>query len=159
MNIKAFVQNVSEKESDFVIDNGKIIKSKDEDIQKEIINLMFKVKKNGMTLVENPDIQINKHGNYFLIDLNAENKDIEGRLIAVMLLFEEYNYGKDTFFINLIKKTLDVTIPVTEISDETISFILETLNNSKKKMSTKKILLLLIIILFLIIIFKNIITL
>lgn len=139
MNLKSWIQNISEEKEDFLIENGKVLDSLDEASRRSYVDKMFILQDNGKKVFSNSVIKIYKakKDNSFLVQLNAENKDIYERRVAVMIFIENYNFENN--FKSLVKKNMNATTPKTVVSDETIHLIQEVVNKSKKKVPYKKI--------------------
>lgn len=130
MNIKAWIQSSDESNNDFVLNNGEIVAVEDQHLRQEYVNQMFHIKDNGKEILKDNHLKItkSKQGNLFLIDMLADNKDIHGRRIAIMLLVEEYAETNESEFENLIGKTFEMG--QTEVSKETIEKIKDTLKKN-----------------------------
>lgn len=135
MNIKAWIQSSNEDTSDFVLENGKLLPIEDKMKGREFMNLMFDVKRKGKVKLKQSFLEIiqsKEEKNLFLIELNAENKDIHQRRIAVMLLVEGYESSQQGEFRRLIQETFKNTVPETEVAVETIEEIIATIEGVKK---------------------------
>lgn len=135
MNIKAWIQSSNEDTNDFVLEKGKLLPIEDKQRGEEFMNLMFDVKRKGKVKLKQSFLEIiqsKEEKNLFLIGLNAENKDIHQRRIAVMLLVEGYESSQQGEFRWLIKETFKNTTPETEVAEETIEDIITTIEGVKK---------------------------
>jgi hypothetical protein len=135
MNIKAWIQSSNEDTNDFVLEKGKLLPIEDKQRGEEFMNLMFDVKRKGKVKLKQSFLEIiqsKEEKNLFLIELNAENKDIHQRRIAVMLLVEGYESSQQGEFRWLIKETFKNTTPETEVAEETIEDIITTIEGVKK---------------------------
>lgn len=140
MNIKAWIQSSNEDTNDFVLEKGKLLPIEDKQRGEEFMNLMFDVKRKGKVKLKQSFLEIiqsKEEKNLFLIELNAENKDIHQRRIAVMLLVEGYESSQQGEFRWLIKETFKNTTPETEVAEETIEDIITTIEGVKKKRGKK----------------------
>ncbi|MBM0656809.1 hypothetical protein JMN12_09675 [Capnocytophaga genosp. AHN8471] len=137
MNIKAWIQSSNENEDDFVLENGKLLPIEDKIKGREFVNLMFDIKENGKVKHQEPFLEIvqsKKDKNLFLIDMSAENKDIHQRRVAVMLLVEGYEETESSEFKRLIEETFKSTTPQTQVSEETIEKMIQTIEGAKKNL-------------------------
>ena len=137
MNIKAWIQSSNENENDFVLENGKLLSIEDNVKGREFVNLMFDIKENGKVKLQQPFLEIvqsKKEKNLFLIDMNAENKDIHQRRVAVMLLVEGYEDTERSEFKRLVEETFKNTTPQTQVSEETIEKMIQTIEGAKKNL-------------------------
>lgn len=135
MNIKAWIQSSNEDTSDFVLEKGKLLPIEDKQRGEEFMNLMFDIKRKGKVKLKQPFLEIiqsKEEKNLFLVELNAENKDIHQRRIAVMLLVEGYESSQQGEFRRLIQETFKNTVPETEVAVETIEEIIATIEGVKK---------------------------
>lgn len=135
MNIKAWIQSSNEDTSDFVLEKGKLLPIEDKQRGEEFMNLMFDIKQKGKVKLKQPFLEIiqsKEEKNLFLVELNAENKDIHQRRIAVMLLVEGYESSQQGEFRRLIQETFKNTVPETEVAVETIEEIIATIEGVKK---------------------------
>jgi len=135
MNIKAWIQSSNEDTSDFVLENGKLLPIEDKMKGREFMNLMFDVKRKGKIKLKQSFLEIiqsKEEKGLFLIELNAENKDIHQRRVAVMLLVEGYESSQQGEFRSLIEETFKNTTPVTEVAEDTIEEIITTIEGVKK---------------------------
>ncbi|WP_448824936.1 hypothetical protein [Capnocytophaga ochracea] len=140
MNVKAWIQSSNENENDFVLENGKLLSIEDNVKGREFVNLMFDIKENGKVKLQQPFLEIvqsKKEKNLFLIDMNAENKDIHQRRVAVMLLVEGYEDTERSEFKRLVEETFKSTTPQTQVSEETIEKMIQTIEGAKKKLRKK----------------------
>ena len=137
MNIKAWIQSSNENENDFVLENGKLLSIEDNTKGREFVNLMFDIKENGKVKLQQPFLEIvqsKKDKNLFLIDMSAENKDIHQRRVAVMLLVEGYEDTERSEFKRLVEETFKNTTPQTQVSEETIEKMIQTIEGAKKNL-------------------------
>ena len=137
MNIKAWIQSSNENEDDFVLENGKLLSIEDNTKGREFVNLMFDIKENGKVKLQQPFLEIvqsRKDKNLFLIDMSAENKDIHQRRVAVMLLVEGYEDTERSEFKRLVEETFKNTTPQTQVSEETIEKMIQTIEGAKKNL-------------------------
>ena len=137
MNIKAWIQSSNENENDFVLENGKLLSIEDNTKGREFVNLMFDIKENGKVKLQQPFLEIvqsRKDKNLFLIDMSAENKDIHQRRVAVMLLVEGYEDTERSEFKRLVEETFKNTTPQTQVSEETIEKMIQTIEGAKKNL-------------------------
>ena len=137
MNIKAWIQSSNENENDFVLENGKLLSIEDNTKGREFVNLMFDIKENGKVKLQQPFLEIvqsRKDKNLFLIDMSAENKDIHQRRVAVMLLVEGYEDPERSEFKRLVEETFKNTTPQTQVSEETIEKMIQTIEGAKKNL-------------------------
>lgn len=137
MNIKAFIQSSNENESNFVLENGTLLSVEDKIRRREFSDLMFDVKRNGRSVLKESFLQITeskKEKNLFLIQLSAENKDIHQRRVAVMLLVEGYEETESSEFKRLVEETFKSTTPQTQVSEETIEKMIQTIEVAKKNL-------------------------
>ena len=137
MNVKAWIQSSNENENDFVLENGKLLSIEDNVKGREFVNLMFDIKENGKVKLQQPFLEIvqsKKEKNLFLIELNAENKDIHQRRVAVMLLVEGYEDTERSEFKRLVEETFKSTTPQTQVSEETIEKMIQTIEGAKKNL-------------------------
>ena len=137
MNVKAWIQSSNENENDFVLENGKLLSIEDNIKGREFVNLMFDIKENGKVKLQQPFLEIvqsKKEKNLFLIDMNAENKDIHQRRVAVMLLVEGYEDTERSEFKRLVEETFKSTTPQTQVSEETIEKMIQTIEGAKKNL-------------------------
>lgn len=137
MNVKAWIQSSNENENDFVLENGKLLSIEDNVKGREFVNLMFDIKENGKVKLQQPFLEIvqsKKEKNLFLIDMNAENKDIHQRRVAVMLLVEGYEDTERSEFKRLVEETFKSTTPQTQVSEETIEKMIQTIEGAKKNL-------------------------
>lgn len=137
MNIKAWIQSSNENENDFVLENGKLLSIEDNTKGREFVNLMFDIKENGKVKLQQPFLEIvqsRKDKNLFLIDMSAENKDIHQRRVAVMLLVEGYEDTERSEFKRLVEETFKSTTPQTQVSEETIEKMIQTIEGAKKNL-------------------------
>ena len=135
MNIKAWIQSSNEDTSDFVLENGKLLPIEDKMKGREFMNLMFDVKRKGKVKLKQSFLEIiqsKEEKGLFLIELNAENKDIHQRRVAVMLLVEGYESSQQGEFRRLMEETFKNTTPETEVTEETIEEIITTIEGVKK---------------------------
>ncbi|WP_314967415.1 hypothetical protein [Capnocytophaga gingivalis] len=135
MNIKAWIQSSNEDTSDFVLENGKLLPIEDKMKGREFMNLMFDVKRKGKVKLKQSFLEIiqsKEEKGLFLIELNAENKDIHQRRVAVMLLVEGYESSQQDEFRRLMEETFKNTTPETEVTEETIEEIIATIEGVKK---------------------------
>ena len=135
MNIKAWIQSSNEDTSDFVLENGKLLPIEDKMKGREFMNLMFDVKRKGKVKLKQSFLEIiqsKEEKDLFLIELNAENKDIHQRRVAVMLLVEAYESSQQGEFRRLMEETFKNTTPETEVTEETIEEIIATSEGVKK---------------------------
>lgn len=135
MNIKAWIQSSNEDTSDFVLENGKLLPIEDKMRGREFMNLMFDVKRKGKVKLKQSFLEIiqsKEEKGLFLIELNAENKDIHQRRVAVMLLVEGYESSQQGEFRRLMEETFKNTTPETEVAEETIEEIITTIEGVKK---------------------------
>ena len=135
MNIKAWIQSSNEDTNDFVLEKGKLLPIEDKQRGEEFMNLMFDVKRKGKVKLKQSFLEIiqsKEEKNLFLIELNAENKDIHQRRIAVMLVVAGYESSQQGEFRWLIKETFKNTTPETEVAEETIEDIITTIEGVKK---------------------------
>lgn len=163
MNVKFWIQNISAEENDFMIENGKILEITDQTVRRSFVNQLLEIKNKAKRIVEKPDMLINEskmNRNHFLIELSAENKDENGRQVAVIILIEEYTQENKKHFHDLINKTFKITEPKTKISDDSIDNIFKIIDDYKKNNLRKKnITLITLIIILLIFLLKNLINL
>lgn len=137
MNVKAWIQSSNENENDFVLENGKLLSIEDNIKGREFVNLMFDIKENGKVKLQEPFLEIiqsKKEKNLFLIDMSAENKDIHQRRVAVMLLVEGYEDTERSEFKRLVEETFKSTTPQTQVSEETIEKMIQTIEGAKKNL-------------------------
>ena len=137
MNVKAWIQSSNENENDFVLENGKLLSIEDNVKGREFVNLMFDIKENGKVKLQQPFLEIvqsKKEKNLFLIDMSAENKDIHQRRVAVMLLVEGYEDTERSEFKRLVEETFKSTTPQTQVSEETIEKMIQTIEGAKKNL-------------------------
>jgi len=137
MNIKAWIQSSNENEDDFVLENGKLLSIEDNTKGREFVNLMFDIKENGKVKLQQPFLEIvqsRKDKNLFLIDMSAQNKDIHQRRVAVMLLVEGYEDTERSEFKRLVEETFKSTTPQTQVSEETIEKMIQTIEGAKKNL-------------------------
>lgn len=137
MNVKAWIQSSNENENDFVLENGKLLSIEDNTKGREFVNLMFDIKENGKVKLQQPFLEIvqsRKDKNLFLIDMSAENKDIHQRRVAVMLLVEGYEDTERSEFKRLVEETFKSTTPQTQVSEETIEKMIQTIEGAKKNL-------------------------
>jgi hypothetical protein len=137
MNVKAWIQSSNENENDFVLENGKLLSIEDNTKGREFVNLMFDIKENGKVKLQQPFLEIvqsRKDKNLFLIDMSAENKDIHQRRVAVMLLVEGYEDTERSEFKRLVEETFKNTTPQTQVSEETIEKMIQTIEGAKKNL-------------------------
>ena len=137
MNIKAWIQSSNENEDDFVLENGKLLSIEDNTKGREFVNLMFDIKENGKVKLQQPFLEIvqsRKDKNLFLIDMSAQNKDIHQRRVAVMLLVEGYEDTERSEFKRLVEETYKSTTPQTQVSEETIEKMIQTIEGAKKNL-------------------------
>lgn len=137
MNVKAWIQSSNENENDFVLENGKLLSIEDNVKGREFVNLMFDIKENGKVKLQQPFLEIvqsKKEKNLFLIDMSAENKDIHQRRVAVMLLVEGYEDTERSEFKRLVEETFKSTTPQTQVSEETIEKMIQTIEGGKKNL-------------------------
>lgn len=137
MNVKAWIQSSNENENDFVLENGKLLSIEDNIKGREFVNLMFDIKENGKVKLQQPFLEIvqsRKDKNLFLIDMSAENKDIHQRRVAVMLLVEGYEDTERSEFKRLVEETFKSTTPQTQVSEETIEKMIQTIEGAKKNL-------------------------
>ena len=137
MNIKAWIQSSNENENDFVLENGKLLSIEDNTKGREFVNLMFDIKENGKVKLQQPFLEIvqsRKDKNLFLIDMSAENKDIHQRRVAVMLLVEGYEDTERSECKRLVEETFKNTTPQTQVSEETIEKMIQTIEGAKKNL-------------------------
>ena len=137
MNVKAWIQSSNENENDFVLENGKLLSIEDNIKGREFVNLMFDIKENGKVKLQQPFLEIvqsRKEKNLFLIDMSAENKDIHQRRVAVMLLVEGYEDTERSEFKRLVEETFKSTTPQTQVSEETIEKMIQTIEGAKKNL-------------------------
>ena len=137
MNIKAWIQSSNENENDFVLENGKLLSIEDNTKGREFVNLMFDIKENGKVKLQQPFLEIvqsRKDKNLFLIDMSAENKDTHQRRVAVMLLVEGYEDTERSEFKRLVEETFKNTTPQTQVSEETIEKMIQTIEGAKKNL-------------------------
>ena len=137
MNVKAWIQSSNENENDFVLENGKLLSIEDNVKGREFVNLMFDIKENGKVKLQQPFLEIvqsKKEKNLFLIDMSAENKDIHQRRVAVMLLVEGYEETESSEFKRLVEETFKNTTPQTQVSEETIEKMIQTIEGAKKNL-------------------------
>ena len=137
MNVKAWIQSSNENENDFVLENGKLLSIEDNIKGREFVNLMFDIKENGKVKLQQPFLEIvqsRKEKNLFLIDMSAENKDIHQRRVAVMLLVEGYEGTERSEFKRLVEETFKSTTPQTQVSEETIEKMIQTIEGAKKNL-------------------------
>ncbi len=135
MNIKVWIQSSNEDTSDFVLENGKLLPIEDKMKGREFMNLMFDVKRKGKVKLKQSFLEIiqsKEEKGLFLIELNAENKDIHQRRVAVMLLVEGYESSQQGEFRRLMEETFKNTTPETEVTEETIEEIITTIEGVKK---------------------------
>lgn len=135
MNIKAWIQSSNEDTSDFVLENGKLLPIEDKMRGREFMNLMFDVKRKGKVKLKQSFLEIiqsKEEKGLFLIELNAENKDIHQRRVAVMFLVEGYESSQQGEFRRLMEQTFKNTTPETEVAEETIEEIITTIEGVKK---------------------------
>lgn len=135
MNIKAWIQSSNEDTSDFVLENGKLLPIEDKMKGREFMNLMFDVKRKGKVKLKQSFLEIiqsKEEKGLFLIELNAENKDIHQRRVAVMFLVEGYESSQQGEFRRLMEQTFKNTTPETEVAEETIEEIITTIEGVKK---------------------------
>ena len=140
MNIKAWIQSSNEDTSDFVLENGKLLPIEDKMKGREFMNLMFDVKRKGKVKLKQSFLEIiqsKEEKGLLLIELNAENKDIHQRRVAVMLLVEGYESSQQGEFRRLMEETFKNTTPETEVTEETIEEIITTIEGVKKKRRKK----------------------
>lgn len=137
MNIKAFIQSSNENESNFVLENATLLSVEDKIRRREFSDLMFDVKRNGRSVLKESFLQITeskKEKNLFLIQLSAENKDIHQRRVAVMLLVEGYEDTERSEFKRLVEETFKSTTPQTQVSEDTIEKMIQTIEGAKKNL-------------------------
>jgi hypothetical protein len=137
MNVKAWIQSSNENENDFVLENGKLLSIEDNIKGREFVNLMFDIKENGKVKLQEPFLEIiqsKKEKNLFFIDMSAENKDIHQRRVAVMLLVEGYEGTERSEFKRLVEETFKSTTPQTQVSEETIEKMIQTIEGAKKNL-------------------------
>ena len=137
MNVKAWIQSSNENENDFVLENSKLLSIEDNVKGREFVNLMFDIKENGKVKLQQPFLEIvqsRKDKNLFLIDMSAENKDIHQRRVAVMLLVEGYEDTERSEFKRLVEETFKNTTPQTQVSEETIEKMIQTIEGAKKNL-------------------------
>ncbi|WP_456062517.1 hypothetical protein [Capnocytophaga leadbetteri] len=137
MNVKAWIQSSNENENDFVLENGKLLSIEDNIKGREFVNLMFDIKENGKVKLQQPFLEIvqsRKEKNLFLIDMSAENKDIHQRRVAVMLLVEGYEDIERSEFKRLVEETFKSTTPQTQVSEDTIEKMIQTIEGAKKNL-------------------------
>ena len=137
MNVKAWIQSSNENENDFVLENGKLLSIEDNIKGREFVNLMFDIKENGKVKLQEPFLEIiqsKKEKNLFFIDMSAENKDIHQRRVAVMLLVEGYEDTERSEFKRLVEETFKSTTPQTQVSEETIEKMIQTIEGAKKNL-------------------------
>ena len=137
MNVKAWIQSSNENENDFVLENSKLLSIEDNTKGREFVNLMFDIKENGKVKLQQPFLEIvqsRKDKNLFLIDMSAENKDIHQRRVAVMLLVEGYEDTERSEFKRLVEETFKNTTPQTQVSEETIEKMIQTIEGAKKNL-------------------------
>ena len=137
MNVKAWIQSSNENENDFVLENSKLLSIEDNTKGREFVNLMFDIKENGKVKLQQPFLEIlqsKKEKNLFLIDMSAENKDIHQRRVAVMLLVEGYEDTERSEFKRLVEETFKSTTPQTQVSEETIEKMIQTIEGAKKNL-------------------------
>ena len=137
MNVKSWIQSSNENENDFVLENGKLLSIEDNVKGREFVNLMFDIKENGKVKLQQPFLEIvqsKKEKNLFLIDMSAENKDIHQRRVAVMLLVEGYEDTERSEFKRLVEETFKSTTPQTQVSEETIEKMIQTIEGAKKNL-------------------------
>lgn len=137
MNVKAWIQSSNENENDFVLEKGKLLSIEDNTKGREFVNLMFDIKENGKVKLQQPFLEIvqsRKDKNLFLIDMSAENKDIHQRRVAVMLLVEGYEDTERSEFKRLVEETFKNTTPQTQVSEETIEKMIQTIEGAKKNL-------------------------
>lgn len=137
MNVKAWIQSSNENENDFVLENGKLLSIEDNTKGREFVNLMFDIKENGKVKLQQPFLEIvqsRKDKNLFLIDMSAQNKDIHQRRVAVMLLVEGYEDTERSEFKRLVEETFKSTTPQTQVSEETIEKMIQTIEGAKKNL-------------------------
>ena len=137
MNVKAWIQSSNENENDFVLENSKLLSIEDNTKGREFVNLMFDIKENGKVKLQQPFLEIvqsRKDKNLFLIDMSAENKDIHQRRVAVMLLVEGYEDTERSEFKRLVEETFKSTTPQTQVSEETIEKMIQTIEGAKKNL-------------------------
>jgi len=137
MNIKAWIQSSNENENDFVLENGKLLSIEDNTKGREFVNLMFDIKENGKVKLQQPFLEIvqsRKDKNLFLIDMSAENKDIHQRRVAVMLFVEGYEDTERSEVKRLVEETFKNTTPQTQVSEETIEKMIQTIEGAKKNL-------------------------
>ena len=137
MNVKSWIQSSNENENDFVLENGKLLSIEDNVKGREFVNLMFDIKENGKVKLQQPFLEIvqsRKDKNLFLIDMSAENKDIHQRRVAVMLLVEGYEDTERSEFKRLVEETFKNTTPQTQVSEETIEKMIQTIEGAKKNL-------------------------
>lgn len=137
MNVKAWIQSSNENENDFVLENSKLLSIEDNVKGREFVNLMFDIKENGKVKLQQPFLEIvqsKKEKNLFLIDMSAENKDIHQRRVAVMLLVEGYEDTERSEFKRLVEETFKSTTPQTQVSEETIEKMIQTIEGAKKNL-------------------------
>lgn len=136
MNIKAWIQSSNENTNDFVLENSKLIPIEDGEKGREFVNLMLDVKRNGIVRLEEPCliVQSKKDKNLFLIDIIADNTDDYNRRIPVMLLVEGYEETESSEFKRLVEETFKSTTPQTQVSEETIEKMIQTIEGAKKNL-------------------------
>ncbi|WP_304288219.1 hypothetical protein [Capnocytophaga leadbetteri] len=136
MNIKAWIQSSNENTNDFVLENSKLIPIEDGEKGIEFVNLMLDVKRNGIVRLEEPCliVQSKKDKNLFLIDIIADNTDDYNRRIPVMLLVEGYEETESSEFKRLVEETFKSTTPQTQVSEETIEKMIQTIEGAKKNL-------------------------
>jgi hypothetical protein len=137
MNVKVWIQSSNENENDFVLENGKLLSIEDNIKGREFVNLMFDIKENGKVKLQQPFLEIvqsRKEKNLFLIDMSAENKDIHQRRVAVMLLVEGYEDTERSEFKRLVEETFKSTTPQTQVSEDTIEKMIQTIEGAKKNL-------------------------
>ena len=137
MNVKAWIQSSNENENDFVLENGKLLSIEDNIKGREFVNLMFDIKENGRVKLQEPFLEIiqsKKEKNLFFIDMSAENKDIHQRRVAVMLLVEGYEDIERSEFKRLVEETFKSTTPQTQVSEDTIEKMIQTIEGAKKNL-------------------------
>ena len=135
MNIKAFIQSSNEDEQNFVLENGNLLSIEDKIKRRNFSDLMFDVRRNGKIIHQETFLRISqskKEKNLFLVELNAENKDIHQRRVAVMFLVEGYESSQQGEFRRLMEETFKNTTPETEVAEDTIEEIITTIEGVKK---------------------------
>ena len=135
MNIKAFIQSSNEDEQNFVLENRNLLSVEDKIKRRNFSDLMFDVRRNGKIIHQETFLRISqskKEKNLFLVELNAENKDIHQRRVAVMFLVEGYESSQQGEFRRLMEETFKNTTPETEVTEDTIEEIITMIENVKK---------------------------